>query len=249
MSPRPSTLVEVARAHAATLPEQVAIRFLEDGEDRETVVTYSELDRQARRIAAALLQIGAPGERALLLYEPGIDYIFAYVGCLFAGWAPVPAHPPHRAHLPRVRAISQDARPLVALTTGAIAPLAGPLLAEARRHGETGSANLRVIATDQLPVGSEEYWREPAIDGDTIALIQYTSGSVDTPNGVIVSHSNLLHNLSLIGRCDAAPPVGRVVSWLPPYHDMGLIGGILYPISIGHQAVLMSPFHFLMRPS
>jgi amino acid adenylation domain-containing protein len=232
--------VSTVRSRAAETPQVVAYTFLADS---ETEVTYSELDRQARGIGAALQDLGATGERVLLLFHSGLDFIAAFFGCLYAGAVAVPAYPPRSARgLPRLRAILDDARPRVVLSTEELSGRARRLLG--------GIANLEPmawLATEGLEARAEE-WREPAIDHDTLAFLQYTSGSTATPKGVMVSHGNLLHNEEMIRRAFGQSAESVVVGWLPLYHDMGLIGNVLQPLYLGARCILMAPVAFLQKP-
>jgi amino acid adenylation domain-containing protein/non-ribosomal peptide synthase protein (TIGR01720 family) len=243
----PRTFVELLRTRAGQQPEQRAYTFLTDGEAQETHVTYAELDRQARSIAALMQSAGAAGERALLLYPPGLEYVAAFFGCLYAGAVAVPAYPPDPARLertlPRLRTILQDASPRLVLTTTMIAGFATALAAQDAAFGKP-----EWLATDALPAELAEGWRTPDLSQTTLALLQYTSGSTAAPKGVMLTHANLLHNSVLIQRCFAHSPQSCGVIWLPPYHDMGLIGGIIQPLYAGFPVVLMSPLAFLQRP-
>ncbi|HET9210870.1 MAG TPA: AMP-binding protein, partial [Thermoanaerobaculia bacterium] len=237
----PATLVEALRRRAESRPDRLAYTFLLDGETRELHVTYGELDLQARAIAARLQALGAAGERALLLYPAGLQYAAAFLGCLYAGAVAVPAYPP-RPNRPdsRIRAILADARARLVLTTSAVLPNAERLLG-----GEPG---VHWLATDGLDTEAAADWRQPAIAPDSLAFLQYTSGSTSVPKGVMVSHGNLVHNQRLIQRAFGVGEETEVVSWLPLYHDMGLIGSLLGSLWSGCRCVLMSPVDFLQRP-
>ena len=243
----PSTLVNLLRWRALNQPDQRVYTFLVDGETEEVHLTYGELDRQARAIAASLQSLGATGERALLLYPPGLEYIAGFFGCLYAGVIAVPAYPPDPARLdrtlPRLQAMVADAQATVALTTAPILSMAEFVFAQA-----PDLAALQWLTTDTLADGTEDGWQEPALTGDSLAFLQYTSGSTRTPRGVMLSHDNLLYNSSLIRQAMEVTPDAIVVSWLPPYHDMGLIGAILQPLYAGCTCILMSPVSFLQRP-
>ncbi len=237
------TFVGAVRTRAAETPRVVAYTFLADGEVEAARVTYAELDRQARGIAAALQELGATGERVLLLFPSGLEFIAAFLGCLYAGAVAVPAYPPRSARgLPRLRAILDDSRPRVILTTEELSRRARGLLGEI-----VSLAPVAWLATDGLEARAEE-WREPAIDRDTLALLQYTSGSTATPKGVMVSHANLLHNEEMIRRAFAQSDESVIIGWLPLYHDMGLIGNVLQPLYLGARCVLMTPVAFLQQP-
>jgi amino acid adenylation domain-containing protein/non-ribosomal peptide synthase protein (TIGR01720 family) len=238
------TLPELLRFRAQERPDETAYSFLLDGEAEAGHLTYGELDDQARAIGALLQQLGARGERVLLLYPPGLGYVAAFFGCLYAGAAAVPAYPPRQNRsLARLRAVPADARPRVALTTAAILSRVQGWLGEASELG-----SLAWETTDGLSPALADCWEEPPADAGSLAFLQYTSGSTGTPKGVMLSHGNLLHNLELMRRGFGFDADSRGVTWLPPYHDMGLIGGILQPLYAGFPVTLMSPASFLQRP-
>ena len=239
-----STLVELLRYRAAHQPSQLAFTFLQDGETEDSSLTYRELDRLSRAIASQLQALGVSGERALLLYPPGLDYLAAFFGCLYAGVVAVPAYPPrNQRNTPRIKAVVADAQAAIALTTTAILSKVQSLLAE-----ETDPDVIQWLTTDNLASGIEEGWQEPFINRDTLAFLQYTSGSTGTPKGAMLSHGNLLHNATMTYRFMEHSPSSKFVSWLPTYHDMGLIGGILQPLYGGFPCILMPPASFLQRP-
>ena len=241
-SHRCSTLNDILRWRARHQPTRRAYTFLADGEAAEVHVTYEDLDRQARLIATRLWSLGVEGERVLLLYPPGLDYINAFFGCLYAGAIAVPVYPPRlNRNLFRLQAIAADAQAKVALTTAAVLSRVKPLLGQTPELERLGW-----VATDDLSTDNE--WREPSVSSDTIALLQYTSGSTGIPKGVILTHGNLLHNSALLKHAFAYTADSRCVTWLPMYHDMGLIGGILQPLYGGFSCTLMSPTSFLQRP-
>jgi acyl-CoA synthetase (AMP-forming)/AMP-acid ligase II len=240
-----ASLVELLRFRAAAQPEECAYRFLEDGEQQGASVTYGELERRARAIAACLQSRMRPGSRVLLLYPPGLDFIGAFFACLFANVVAVPAFPPGGGRsvarpgsqrLARLAAICVDAEPSAVLTTGQTT----------RRL--SFAPDLDVIATDEILDGGEA-WRAPAVGRSTIAFLQYTSGSTAMPKGVMVTHGNLLHNLAYAFHLAETDPSTVSVSWLPVVHDMGLIEGVLQPLYGGCPAYLMSPAAFLQRPA
>jgi amino acid adenylation domain-containing protein len=240
-----STLVELLRSRALQKPEQQAYTFLLDGEVEAAHLTYAELDRQARAIAAMLQSYRANGERALLLYQPGLEYIAAFFGCLYAGVVAVPAYPPqfNRSML-RIQSIVADAQATLVLTTTQI------LSNMKRWFAYTPELEtVTWLTTDSIADGIGNNWREPAVKGDTLAFLQYTSGSTAAPKGVMVHHANLLHNELLIQRAfEHQSQSTVVVGWLPLYHDMGLIGNVLQPLYIGAPCILMSPVAFLQKP-
>ena len=239
-----STLVDLLRGRALHQPDRRVYTFLADGEKEEAHLTYAELDRRARAIGAQLQSLGLFGERILLLYPPSLEYIAAFFGCLYAGGIAVPAYPPRlNRPMPRLQAIVSDAQARAALTTSSILSSL-----ETRFVHLPELAGLHWITTDNLAESLSETWQEPALSGETLAFLQYTSGSTSTPKGVRVSHGNLLHNLAWIQKCFGVVPESRGVSWLPPYHDMGLIGGVLQPLYGGALTMLMAPVAFLQSP-
>ncbi|OKH20879.1 hypothetical protein NIES593_17275 [Hydrococcus rivularis NIES-593] len=234
-----STIVELVRYRSLHQPELEAFTFLKDGENAQKTLTYQQLDRRSRAIAVRLQTMGMSGERALLLYPPGLDYIAAFFGCLYAGVIAVPAYPPrNERNTPRIEAIATDSRAAIALTTTGLLSTLQTLLPK----------NLQWLTTDDVDFGSEDSWDKNAIATDSLAFLQYTSGSTGTPKGVMLSHGNLLHNAATTYQLMGHSAASKFVSWLPIYHDMGLIGGILQPLYGGFPCILMSPASFLQRP-
>lgn len=240
----PSNLVDLVRHRANHQPDEIAFTYLVDGETQEIHLTNRELDRQAKAIGAWLESHGLVGERALLLYPPGLEFIAAFFGCLYGGVVAVPVYPPRRNRsLARIEAIARDADARVALTTDAVLERVAPIVEET-----PGLKRLTWLATCRVPEGTADQWQMPDVYGDTLAFLQYTSGSTGTPKGVMLDHANLLHNSALIAYAFEHTRSDIGVFWLPSYHDMGLIGGILQPLYIGRPNVLMSPMSFLQRP-
>ena len=276
---KPETLVDLLRWRAATEPDKTAYTYLRDGNKKELSLTYSELDKKARSVALMLQRKGLTGERALLLYPPGLDYIAGFFGCLYAGVTAVPAYPPDpnrlNRSLPRLQAIVNDAGATVALTTDAIMYMIRmlklgskltnslekiPFMRKFRNSmkyfssekqavaNSTELGDLQWISTDSTPSIGHENWAAPSITAQTTSFLQYTSGSTGNPKGVILSHSNLLANSEIIKTSLGYKPNTVGVFWLPIYHDMGLIGGVLQPLYSGCPSVFMSPIAFLQRP-
>ncbi|MFI6174132.1 fatty acyl-AMP ligase [Nonomuraea sp. NPDC051191] len=230
------------RSRAHEHPDRQAVGYQED-DGRLLELSYQELDRRARALAAMLRQCGADGERALLLYPPGLDFVVAFYGCLYAGTVAVPTHPPRRRTLDRLRGLAADARPAIVLTTSALAEVAGPATSAA-----PALAPAKWIYTDTVVEDLADEWSEPELRADSIAFLQYTSGSTASPRGVAVSHGNIMHNSAMIRDCFGHGSATHGVIWLPPQHDMGLIGGVIQPIFSDARITLLSPLAFLQRP-
>ncbi len=243
----PSTLVEILRRRVLHQPDRLAYTFLLDGETGEAHLTYTDLDQKARAIGARLQSLGASGERALLLYPPGLEFITGFFGCLYAGVVAVPVYPPYPARLdrtlPRFLAIARDAQVVVVLTSSELFPVAESLFSLA-----PDLQALHWLATDTIAGNIADEWEHPVLSGTSLALFQYTSGSTAAPRGVMLTHSNLLHNSALMQRCFEHSSESRGIIWVPPYHDMGLIAGILQPFYLYSSMILMSPMAFLQRP-
>jgi acyl-CoA synthetase (AMP-forming)/AMP-acid ligase II len=241
------TVVDALRRRATSEGNRIAYRFLVDGEDDVRTLSYAELDGRSRRVADALRNRGARGARALLLYEPGLAFIAALFGCFRAGVVAVPVYPPDPrdpgAGLDRIQAIASDADAEVVLTNDALWAALEPAM-----HRVPELMQREWCATDALSLGSNAGWQEPFIDSDRIALLQYTSGSTATPKGVMVSHRNIMAQGRGVAEAVALSEESVVVSWLPLYHDMGLVGTVLIPMLVGCSAVQMSPLAFLERP-
>jgi acyl-CoA synthetase (AMP-forming)/AMP-acid ligase II len=245
MNPEPQTLVDLLRRNAGRQGDQLAYAFLVDGESEKVELTYKELDQRSSAIGALLQLSGVAGKPVLLLCPPGLDFIAAFLGCLYAGAIAVPAYPPkpNRSQL-RLLSIIEDTLATVVLTTRAV--LAG---VKQVFDGLPSAKRLRWLAVDDITNDLGEQWREPAINGDSLALLQYTSGSTSTPKGVMVSHHNLLSNAQIMRKGFQHTEKSVFVGWLPLYHDMGLIGIALESLFLGARCILMSPAAFLQKPS
>jgi len=235
---------DLLQQRAINEADKVLFRFLADGEQESDSLTCQQLDYKARIIAAHLQYIGCqPEERVLLLYQPSLEYITAFFGCLYAGVIAVPAYPPRiNRSLERLQSIVDDSSASYALTTSSLLEgIKGKLFCQS-------TEDLNCIATDTLPESLAEKWVCPTINPKNLAFLQYTSGSTGIPKGVMVSHENLIYNSYLINLAFEDTEKSKGVFWLPPYHDMGLIGGILQPIYLGRPAILLPPVTFLQRP-
>src|ERR1044072_5401439 len=240
MSFNPTTLVELLRARAGSPLDKNAYTFLIDGETEEISLSYGELDQRARAIGARLQSLNAKDQPVLLLYPLGLEYIAAFFGCLYAGAIAVPVYPPtSQRSLPRLWSIIKDARPRVTLTTDQIL---------SKLLGKANLNQLQWVTTDNLNVSLASEWLSEPLLGESLAFIQYTSGSTATPKGVVLTHDNLLHNQRMIQIAFEQAEHSIILGWLPLSHDMGLIGNVLQSMYCGARCVLMSPLSFMQRP-
>ncbi|WP_341325221.1 amino acid adenylation domain-containing protein [Methylotuvimicrobium sp. KM2] len=255
-----SNLVELACRRANDQPGRTAYVFLQDGENESGRLTFAQLDRRARAVAAKLQSMGMTGERALLLYPPGLDYIVGFFGCLYAGVIAVPASPPARRQRSRLLAVFNDAAPAIIMTTTDLAVKfrnefacgSDAFVATKAASRDEGVAPAipepAWFTTDNLEGESVGDWVKPALNANSLAFLQYTSGSTGDPKGVMVSHGNLIANQEAIKQGFGHTERTTVVGWLPLYHDMGLIGNLLQPLYLGSTAILMPPMAFLEKP-
>ena len=243
----PATLVELLRYRAQAQPDGHAYTFLSDGRKESPPLTYRELDRQARAIAAQLQQYQAQGERALILYPQGLEVIAAFSGCLYAGVIAIPVPPPESGRLkrtlPRLRAIVRDADAKFALISGGILALMETVKDEFPEF-----ASINWIDTTTIDPDLGETWQDPQVDKDVLAYLQYTSGSTSTPKGVMLSHFNLMHHCRYLQKACGYGADSVTTTWMPYFHDYGLVEGMTVPLYNGTPCYLMSPFAFIKRP-
>ena len=241
---RAGSIVEVLRHRAHHQGEQLAYAFLRDGEALEEPMTYGLLDRRARTLAAMLLERARPGERVLIVLQPGLGYIAALFACFYARLVAVPSFPPRARRLAgTLSAISRDCHPAVMLTDASSEPGVAAQFA----------TDPTLAQVPRLVVGADSWTSEIAVDGASpdpadLALLQYTSGSTGNPKGVMVSHGNLIDNLEAAVRRFGIGASSRGVTWLPPYHDMGLVAGTLQPVYSACVTTILSPMHAMQRP-
>ena len=239
-----NNLVELLRWRSFNQADHTAYTFLPGVEAAGTSLSYAALDRRVRALATHLQNQNAAGERVLLLYPPGLDYIIAYFACLYAGAIAVPAYPPkHNRHFARLQAIASDAHAQLALTLQSTFGQAAAVL-----DSEPGLVKVHLIASDCIPEDQADQWMEVKIKSDALAHLQYTSGSTARPKGVMVTHGNLMHNSEYISQGFDHSPGSVSLTWLPHFHDMGLLDGIIQPLYKGFPALLMSPGTFLQQP-
>lgn len=242
------TLNACLRERASRLPDKTVYTFLDEHGNTAAQLTYAQLHKRAECIARVLRAQAPAASRVLLLFWPGLDFAEALFGCLYAGMVAVPAYPPEPARIDRtiarLRTIATDATPAVVLTSSSILALAKPLLAFAPDF-----ARLPWLAVDTLCAGNPSTDMPAECSPHDLAIIQYTSGSTTRPKGVMVSHENILANMRMIQTRALQDEHRIVMSWLPTYHDLGLMGGIFLPVTLGGSAILMSPLDFLRRPA
>lgn len=238
------TIPEIIQARAILTPERIAYIYLKDGEEDKDVITYKELDKSARIIAQRLLEINAKGERALMLYHPGTDFIKALYGCFYAGVIAVPAYAPRKNRsLDRIKTLVVDSGATIVLCVTEIHNLFERSFSDFEEL-----KSMQWVPTDQC-LTTEPEMIELALPLPTdIALLQYTSGSTGLPKGVMVTHQNIIRNLEFIRQCFSLRPESVSVSWLPSFHDMGLIDGVIGPCYNGFIGVLMPPVAFIQKP-
>ena len=243
-----ATLVELLRYRATEQSAQLGYQFLENGKTEAARYTYQQLDRQARAIAARLQQANAKGERALLLYPQGVEVVAAFCGCLYAGVIAIPVPPPDAGRmkraLPRLLEIVKDADASLVLSTQRIIELL-------KGNEDVVSSQFEQMTwldTEQIDLELAEQWQDPQINADALAYLQYTSGSTSVPKGVMLSHRNLMHHSAYLQRACGYTPDGATVTWMPYFHDYGLVEGLIQPLYTGVPCYIMSPLAFVKRP-
>lgn len=236
-----STLVDVLQWRASNQPHKVAYIYLQDGETSEEILTYSDVDKQAKAIAASLTQQGLYGQNVLLMYHSGLEFISAFFGCLYAGVTAIPVYPPKKnSHATRLDAIISSSYAKAILTTEKI---------ETMKKGSSESLeSLPWITTDSVNTEEANHYKRPKLNVTDTAFLQYTSGSTSAPKGVMVTHENIMENERMIKAAFEHDANSIVVGWLPIFHDMGLIGNLLQPAYAGIPYIQMSPKAFLEKP-
>lgn len=244
----PGSIVDVIRAHADQRPDDPACAFLAAAGSSLTVrrrLTYGELDAEATAIAAGLRTGREPGSRVLVAAPPGVEFLTSFLGAVYAGLLPVPV--PSPAGSVGVR----DRLDGIAVSSGAVVVLTdGATVDDVRAWAARAAPDAVCLSAGEAAARGRAGGRHGTdVDPDGLAFLQYTSGSTTDPRGVMVSHANLLANLALIQRTYGVPDGSRVGGWLPPYHDMGLVGTLLLPLFLGGESVVMAPATFLRRPA
>ncbi len=238
------TLVDVLQWRAQNQPDQMAFQFLVDGEQEIETMTYQELDQGARAVAAQLQQLGLPGERVLMFYPSGLPFVTALMGCLYAGVIAVPAYPPNdNRFLARIQSMMHSANVQAILTTNEVHNRM------AQRFTETSVVHqLTTLITDTIPSEVAGQFRPEPISPESVAFLQYTSGSTAQPKGVMVTHGNIMANQIMIQRAFENHDQMIVGGWLPLFHDMGLTAILFQPLYLGVPSIFMSPVDFIRKP-
>ncbi|HXA84434.1 MAG TPA: fatty acyl-AMP ligase [Candidatus Dormibacteraeota bacterium] len=240
-----SSWITLAHQQAANFQDKPAYIFLEDGEHASHTMTYAEMDLRARALAARLQKLCRPGDRVLLVYSSCIENMVAFFACLYAGLIAVPVVPPHRGtQSARLESIMMDCDARLALTTTR-------QLTAIERHCSSNPLlrQFTWLASDTVTRGEAADWTEPPSNCDTLAFLQYTSGSTGSPKGVAISHGNLLYNQAMMQQAFKTTDDSTIVSWLPIFHDMGLIGQMLHAFYAGTTCIFMPPMTFLQQPA
>src|SRR5258708_35149982 len=236
------TLLDILQRRAAEQPDDRAYVFVGDRGGEEAALTYGELYARVEVVAAVLAAKAAPGERALLLFPAGLDFLVAFCACLRARIIAVPMMLPRRLSARDASSsIVADCTPRLALTVGAV-------LSGARADLPQRFPGLEWIAIDGIAPEPEPGAALPLPRLDDIAFLQYTSGSTSTPKGVVVSHANIMANSRMVHLTCETTPTSTFATWIPLYHDMGLILNALQAVYIGALCVLLAPVAFLQRP-
>ncbi|MFI9646275.1 fatty acyl-AMP ligase [Streptomyces sp. NPDC052040] len=242
------TLPEALLLHSEQQPDRTAYTFLRSGEDPEESITYRELDDAARLRAAAFERAGLHGKNVVLLFPSGLEFIRTLIGCMYASVLGAPVQVPRRRQgLERLRRIADDAGTTTVLTTGEI-----KRDLEDRFGDSPELAGLTLIDTEtptRSPWAGRPPYRIPTLRPEGAALLQYTSGSTGDPKGVIVTHANFLSNVVETDELWPSKPDGTMVSWLPLFHDMGMLFGVVLPLWAGVPSYLMAPDAFIRRPA
>jgi acyl-CoA synthetase (AMP-forming)/AMP-acid ligase II/acyl carrier protein len=259
-------IIEIIQNFAKTLAEKTAYVFLEDGTNIKETLTYGQLDQRVRIIAAYLQQNCLPGDRVLLLFSPGLEYITAFFACMYAKVIAVPSYPPdptnlHRS-LQRLNLMISDSSPTMILSEQSVIRKIKSISSKKKSGQDEFNISSEIdfsklyqklmsitwVATDNLPTYYFNQFQDISYDPDDIVLLQYTSGSTGDPKGVCINHRNLMHNMIIIAKTFPCSNNDTICSWLPIYHDMGLIGGVIYSVYAGTTLYMMTPAAFLQRP-
>jgi acyl-CoA synthetase (AMP-forming)/AMP-acid ligase II len=249
------TLPEVLQTRAIHTPDQVAFIFLADGEDQEEKITYSELHHAALAISQQLAELEAEGERVLMLFAPGLEFIKALFGCFYARVIAVPAYPPRKNRsVDRIKTLVIDSGASIVLSTDDIRQASERSFSDVKELQLLPWLSTNQLHTSQIHSSNRPIAQSPnrpiaqSPNPKDIALLQYTSGSTGQPKGVMISHMNIMRNCEFIRNSFGFSSKSVVVSWLPSFHDMGLVGQIFQPVYTGFPSIFMAPVSFFQKP-
>lgn len=240
-----ASFVDILQTRVRELGDRDSFIFLSETSPAEVKMTYAELDVRARQIGALLQRLGAVGERVLILLNTSREYVEAFYGCMYAGAIGVPAFPPMPASRigDRLVGIVEDSGAKFALVDTAMMNAKEEIL-----KTTPSLSSVRWIAVDQVASGTESFWEPPRLSRESLCFLQYTSGSTGNPRGVMISHGNMISNTKIIYGAMGIKPQDRSLFWLPIYHDMGLISGVVLPVIGAFQSVLCPPTWFIRKP-
>lgn len=240
----PESLVDLLRLRAAERGHDIAFGFAAGDDGKTENLTYGELDEQARRVGSAIASQGFADQRILLAIPPGLDYVKGFFGCLYGGAVPVPSYTPRtKRTLDAQLSVVSNCAASAILAPKATRLTANRLLGDALNEGR-----LKWLDLEDLLAVAESDWQPPNLTDRSLCYLQYTSGSTGAPKGVRVRHTHVLRNLESLAAIIGPSASDHIVSWLPPFHDMGLVGGILTPLFTGIPATLLSPTAAISRP-
>lgn len=237
-------VVDLLKYRAENQREQIAYRFLKDGETQSATMTYQELDLQATAIAVYLNSLNLSGSRALIIYpyDKGLEFITTFFGCLYAGVVAVTCHPPmsrHGFHELQSRLNSSQSQAIITDKSS---------LKKIKEHLIPPAETFHWIAGDDIPSKIASHWSAPNIKSESLAFLQYTSGSTGAPKGVMITHECLMYNQKMLKQAFGHTETAVGVGWLPLFHDMGLIGKVLQALYVGRPSIFMSPIAFIQKP-
>jgi len=247
------TLPEILQTRARHTPDHTAFIFLRDGEDDEERITYKELDYAASAIAKRLMEMNFQGERALMLFPPGLQFVKALFGCFYAGVIAVPAYPPRKNRsLDRIKTLVIDSGASIVLTIDEIHQSFERSFSDVAELQQltwlvTNDSDNTISPPHHLTTSPPHHLTTIPKPHD-IALLQYTSGSTGHPKGVMVTHRNIMRNVEYIRQSFKLSMKSVSVTWLPSFHDMGLIDGVIEPVYTGFPGVIIPPVAFLQKP-
>lgn len=237
------SIVDVIKNHVKNKPNHYVYHYIESEEKAPITLTFKQLDEEAQTIAYEILKYAKPGDRVLMLYRPGLAFISAFLACLYTGTIAVSVYPPRPGEsIDRLQKIIEDSGTMMILMGNKILPIAQKLFSNI-----PSIVSLPFIETEKIKEQENNLSLGQFVNKENVAFLQYTSGSTGSPKGVMVTHGNIMSNMKILHEVIGDVNT-RGASWLPHFHDMGLIGGILLPLYLGKETILMSPSYFLQKP-